>query len=287
MKTPQLLGAFCACVFSVFATTSHSASIPSQGTWVTTLQPRDLDSNPNTIEAYYDTDLNITWLANANLAESNSFGMPYNTDLGPYSGDSSGVQGYIYSNGQMNWPGAMLWIATMNTDNYLGYNGWRLPNTNPINGVSYDYTISFNGTTDYGYNISAAGTAYAGGTGSEMAHLFYDTLGNLGYCKPLSAGSCTGPQGGWGLSNTGPFSNFQPAPYVSATEYGLDITNYAWGFNFGGTYQQNAAKNGPIYGWAVHSGDIGVAIVPLPAAVWLFGSGLLGLIGIVRRRKAA
>ncbi|MGB5717515.1 MAG: VPLPA-CTERM sorting domain-containing protein [Gammaproteobacteria bacterium] len=28
------------------------------------------------------------------------------------------------------------------------------------------------------------------------------------------------------------------------------------------------------------------AVVPLPAAVWLFGSGLLGLIGIARRRSA-
>ena len=27
--------------------------------------------------------------------------------------------------------------------------------------------------------------------------------------------------------------------------------------------------------------------VPLPAAVWLFGSGLLGLIGIARRKKLA
>ena len=30
-----------------------------------------------------------------------------------------------------------------------------------------------------------------------------------------------------------------------------------------------------------------VEVVPVPAAVWLFGSGLLGLIGIARRKKAA
>ena len=28
-------------------------------------------------------------------------------------------------------------------------------------------------------------------------------------------------------------------------------------------------------------------VVPVPAAVWLFGSGVLGLVGIVRRKKAA
>jgi len=31
---------------------------------------------------------------------------------------------------------------------------------------------------------------------------------------------------------------------------------------------------------AEHDGDI----VPIPAAVWLFGSGLLGLIGIARKK---
>ena len=30
-----------------------------------------------------------------------------------------------------------------------------------------------------------------------------------------------------------------------------------------------------------------VAPVPLPAAVWLFGAGLLGLVGVARRKKAA
>ena len=32
--------------------------------------------------------------------------------------------------------------------------------------------------------------------------------------------------------------------------------------------------------------SIGVTAVPVPAAVWLFGSGLLGLVGMARRKKA-
>ena len=34
------------------------------------------------------------------------------------------------------------------------------------------------------------------------------------------------------------------------------------------------------------TGTIGTSAVPVPAAVWLFGSGLLGLIGIARRKQA-
>jgi hypothetical protein len=35
------------------------------------------------------------------------------------------------------------------------------------------------------------------------------------------------------------------------------------------------------------TGIIGASVVPVPAAIWLFGSGLLGLIGMISRRKKA
>jgi hypothetical protein len=33
--------------------------------------------------------------------------------------------------------------------------------------------------------------------------------------------------------------------------------------------------------------DVVTTVIPVPPALWLFGSGLLGLVGIARRKKAA
>ena len=38
------------------------------------------------------------------------------------------------------------------------------------------------------------------------------------------------------------------------------------------------------FAWAVHDGD--VSAVPILAAVWLFGSGIVGLIGIAKHKKS-
>ena len=64
-------------------------------------------------QAYYDTVLDITWLANANLAASNTFGV-------------SGIS----TDGKMTWntaTGAGGWIEGMNNVSYLGFSDWRLP----------------------------------------------------------------------------------------------------------------------------------------------------------------
>ena len=51
------------------------------------------------------------------------------------------------------------------------------------------------------------------------------------------------------------------------------------------------ANNGSLDGRYQHDGNIFnslfVSNVPVPAAVWLFGSGLLGLVGMARRKKVA
>lgn len=119
-----------------------TVAMPSQAA----LQGRNLDGNLATYEAYYDTSLNITWLADANLAATNSFGVSN-----------------ISSTGGMSWDTAQNWIGAMNAANYLDYNDWRLPTTPQI-----DPTCgSQSGGVSYG----------VGCTGSEMGHLFYTELG--------------------------------------------------------------------------------------------------------------
>lgn len=43
----------------------------------------------------YDDVLNITWLRDANLAATNTFGLPYDTDLGNHPSDSYGAYSEI------------------------------------------------------------------------------------------------------------------------------------------------------------------------------------------------
>jgi hypothetical protein len=136
------------------------------------------------------------------------------------------------------------------------------------------YTSIYQGV-DYGFNIT---------TPSEMSHMFYTTLGDKAYYT--TSGTA---QAGYGLTNSGPFSNVQTYDYWSATEYAPN-TNNAWVFSTTNGNQFNVPKPAILNAWAVHSGDVGVAVtastVPLPAATWLFGSGLLGLIGMGRRKAA-
>jgi hypothetical protein len=234
-------------VLSLFSAASSHASLVG----------RDLDGNLSTTEAYYDTVLDITWLGDGN-----------------------------YAGTAMDWATANSWAAGL--DPYgSGITGWRLPDTNPIDGTTADdATYSYIGAEDRGYNVSAPGTLYAGSTASMMAHLFYNTLGGVAFCNSTGCGIPN-----WGLSNTGPFSNIQPTRYWTATEYAPYTNhNYAWGFDMEGGAQNGFNKGtNYYYAWAVHYGDVGTAIgaavVPVPAAVWLFGSGLLGLLGLGRRRR--
>ena len=241
MKRLHMACAVGSILFSFITTNSFAIGVSGQGTWETTLLSRDLDGNISTAEAYYDTVLNITWLADADIV------------------------------GAKSWSDANTWATGLNPYG-SGIMGWRLPMMIDIDNDGCNWAY---GGTDCGYNVLT-------GINSEMGSLYYDTLGNLGAFD--TAGNS---QTDSGLSNTGPFENmYAGVVYWFGVEDG-NYNGYAWNFSFAGGLQDTSDKNfPPLYAWAVHDGDVGAALVPLPMATWLFGSGLLGLIGIARRKKA-
>lgn len=199
--------------------THSSRSIPDQGTWVTTLQPRDLDDD-GTPEAYYDTELNITWLRDAN------------------------------ANGLKNWKDAKEWAANLDVH---GTRGWRLPTV--VDPEAVDYSFAYAGT-DCGYNMR---TKDAGVVYSEMAHLFYVTLGNLGYYD--TSGKPRDPAV-VGVTNAGPFRRMQGFMYWLDREWAWP--GCSWFFCNDNGFQIYADVHYELFAMAVHPGDVGT---PLSAGI--------------------
>lgn len=77
------------------------------------------------------------------------------------------------------------------------------------------------------------------------------------------------------------FNNLQNYVFWEGSESSPG-SSYAWTFDAHNGDQYNLNKDNQFYAWAVRSGD--VAAIPVPGAIWLFGSGLLGLFGINRRK---
>ena len=189
-------------------------------------------------QAVYDTDLNITWLADAHYLQN--FSDPYGNPLG-----------------QMSWGAANNQIDLMNAENgglgHLGFNDWRLPTADLACDALY----------------TACG---------EMGHLFYNELGGVAGTNIVTTHN----------TNYSLFQNLPPASYAYTHYIYWTGTNtihtdaYFFDFNAGVQLQTNRVN--ALYAMAVRPGD--VAAVPLPAAFWLFGSGLVGLLGFMRRRKS-
>ncbi len=99
-------------------------------------------------EVVYDTDRNLSVLANANLAASETFGV-------------SGIN----PDGSMNWYTALQWVDAMNTSNYLGFNDWRLANA--INPELRPNIVSCRTVVTYCLN-------------GDLVHLFLNELSGSG-----------------------------------------------------------------------------------------------------------
>ncbi len=76
--------------------------------------------------------------------------------------------------------------------------------------------------------------------------------------------------------------------FQQALPFGLELdTSQPISFDFTGTSITNLSDNGVyLTGFNLAgTGTITGTLVPVPAAVWLFGSGLLGLVAVARRRQ--
>ncbi len=233
----------------LLAGAAQGAVDPFQGTWTTTLHGRDLNGD-KVADAFYDSELKITWLADARLA-----------DVPP-------------AGGAMAWYDAKTWAENLN---FYGVTGWRLPRVLPIDGSAFRLGGSTDASTDEGSALPGLGW----GKASELGDMFYVTLGNSRDCGlPPLAGAC----------NTGPINRLVTDVLQNyfwsdnPDQYPLpDDSRFLFEMSQGG--QGTWLPGLKIQAWAVHPGD--VPSIPEPATSALMLAGLLAAALAAQQRQSA
>jgi hypothetical protein len=133
------------------------------------------------------------------------------------------------------------------------------------------------GGTSYNVDFEAVGDTFSTFGGNE--HFWADISSALTAANAVNA--ILNAQASLPLLNN---NESDPDGYIvwtGAPNPGLDpvisfINGGAYAaFAAGGGYEPSASNSGTAW-----------SVVPIPAAVWLFGSGLIGLVGMARRKKA-
>ena len=149
------------------------------------------------------------------------------------------------TDGKMTWDNAVAWVDQLD---YQGYDDWRLPTTP---GITYGLTSE-----------------------GEMGHMYYSNLGGSG---SLPGGDFTDGNG-----DTVSFLNLKSGFYWLDRVYSSN-PSYAWNYALMSGSQYYMTKVYDNYAWAVRPGDS--SPIPIPGAVWLLGSGLIGIVGSGRKFK--
>ncbi len=161
---------------------------------------------------------------------------------------------------------------------------------NPLivsNFLDIDYVASTDTFTAYGYTTSVDGVSTGGG--SFTLDAIIDDFGILnsgsvtvtnGASETLISGLLTD----FGFDLGSEVFEFTFAPddgtllddFLLYPKGGVAIFNTGFNDTFSADFSDSTGFNGKS----------DVAPVPVPAALWLFGTGLLGLVGLARRRQA-
>jgi probable HAF family extracellular repeat protein len=212
---------------------AHAAGVPGQGTWETTLQPRDLDGD-GTTDAYYDTVLDITWLADADLKATLVW-------------DDSQADG--------GWPEEQF-VDYLAGFGHLGVTTWRLPaSDNPNQGsnggeLEHMYletlgntvsTYPDSGLTNTGAFANLQPTTYLYGDGVFIGGLGGDIY-SYGYGMGYEANTSAGAGLAWAVAD----GDVQPISQVTPAYELIDLgtlgglRSYAYDINNNGQIVGNA-----------------------------------------------
>jgi hypothetical protein len=214
------------------------------------------------------------------LYDAKTGAISLNTDLASTTGNvSSTADGLMWTMGD----GSTISVGSLfgNADPILGFG---LGASTGSNGSTFGFTFNLpialsgpiNADSSVSYSLSSLSTAGAQITanGNVVTASEVDTsIGGLGF---LNKGVDVGNTFGF-LSPGGPLTQ-NSAVFTASNSFTGNLAYDLMEVKVDFALTANSTVG--------ISGFVQQLAVPIPAAVWLFGSGLLGLVGIARRKKA-
>ncbi len=172
----------------------------------------------------YDPMTNTTWLADANIAATNTFGLPR-------CADPTTPAVCVASDGAMTYDSAVQFIAAMNAAAYLGQKNWQMP------GIAS--------------NCSNYGCA---GSQNAMGNLYYSQLGFVAGSSFPVPNISSGP-----FSNLQPYLYWtcSGASVRSACSTNGPIANQEWSYSFGSGFQGTDVLANRLFVTAYFGGNRG------------------------------
>ncbi len=184
----------------------------------------------------YDAVRDVTWLADANYAKVDNFGVP---DIAP--------------TGAMRHATAEKWVAAMNAEGFLGTDRWQLPRS-----PEEDDTCSAKGKLEdcaAGEKCRVGKFGY-GCQGSDLGALYHLYLGLARGTPVVKAPDTVKPTF---LRNVEPYLYWSchaegPTKRYCAADKSLPADNFGWSFSFGNGFQGTTLGMNELYVWPYHPG---------------------------------